>query len=201
MKTPRHELLFKLLIHCVETLVGEKILIGQLQSSWQHPIVGYEEMKPTPPSTLNKHAKFHFTMIGNMMCSFTAASLWRQVNCQETDNEKQTERTQAQGGQNKESEGEGKNKLYNSCCLGTLSGINREATINRDHCKCMFLLQLQGELHTWGCRGSTINHLIFIVPSMLLAMLLETPPKKAAARTAALKEKPTLNRHSSILLY
>lgn len=116
---------------------------------------------------------FHFTGIGNMICSFSAAPLWRQTNCHETDNEKQTGRTQAQGGENKESHGVGKNKLYNRCCLGTLAGTNREAT--NYHYKRVFLLQLQGELHTRGGRGSAINHIIFTVPLMLLAMLQETP--------------------------
>lgn len=89
------------------------------------------------------------------------------------DNAKQTGRTQAQGGKNKESQGVGKNKLYNSWCLGTLTGTNREAT--NYHYKRMFLLQLQGELHTRGGRGSAINHIIVIVPLMLLAVLQETP--------------------------
>lgn len=120
-----------------------------------------------------------------MMCSFTAAPLWRQVNCHETDNEKQTGCTEAQGEQNEESEGVGKNKPCNSCCLERLAGINREAT--NDHSKCMFLSQLQGELHTWGCRGSAVNHLIFIVPSMLLAVLLETPsiPRKSCIKNSS----------------
>lgn len=48
---------------------------------------------------------FHFTVIGNMICSFSAASLWRLTNRHGTDNEKQTGRTEAQGGQNKESQG------------------------------------------------------------------------------------------------
>lgn len=119
------------------------------------------------------------------MCSFTAAPLRRQMSCHETDNEKQTGRTQAQRGQNKESRGLGKNTLYNSCCLGTPAGTNREAT--NYHYKCTFLLQLQGELHTKGCRGSAINHLIFIVPSMLLAMLLEIPsiPSKSCIKNSS----------------
>lgn len=89
------------------------------------------------------------------------------------DNVKQTGRTQMLGGQNKESQGVGKNKLYNVCCLGTLTGTNREAT--NYHYKRMFLLQLQGGLHTRGGRGSAINHIIFIVPLTLLAVLQETP--------------------------
>lgn len=89
------------------------------------------------------------------------------------DNVKQTGHTQTPGGQNKESQGAGKNKLYHVCCLGTLTGTNREAT--NYHYECMFLLQLQGELHTRGGRGSAINHIIFIVPLMLLAVLQETP--------------------------
>lgn len=106
-----------------------------------------------------------------MICSFSAAPLRRQ-NCHEADNE-ETGGTQAQGGRNKESQGVGKNKLYNSCCLGTLAGTNKEAT--NYHYKHMFLLQLQGKLHKRGGGGSAINHTIFIVPSVLLAMLQETP--------------------------
>jgi len=95
------------------------------------------------------------------------------MNCHETDNEKQTRCTQTQQGQNKESQGVGENKPYNSCCLGTLAGTNREAT--NYHYKRMFLLLLQGGLHTRGGRGSAINHIIFIVPLLLLAVLQETP--------------------------
>lgn len=107
-----------------------------------------------------------------MICSFGAAPLRRQKNCHETDNE-ETGGTQAQGGRNKESQGVGKNKLYNSCCLGTLAGTNTEAT--NYHYERMFLLQLQGKLHKRGGGGSAINHMIFIVPSVLLAMPQETP--------------------------
>lgn len=57
MKTLRHEHLFKFLIHHVETLGGEKFLTGQLQSSWQDPIVEHGETKLTRLSTLNKHAE------------------------------------------------------------------------------------------------------------------------------------------------
>lgn len=152
-------------------------------------------------SPLEEHL-FHFTVIGNMMCSSPAAPLWRQENCHETDNENQTGHAQAQEGENNELQGVGKKKLYNSCCLGTLAGTNREAT--NDPCQGMFLLQLQGELHTWGCRGSAINNLIFIVPSMLLAMLLETasfPRKSCIKNKAALQEQPTRNHHNSVLLY
>lgn len=46
---------------------------------------------------------FYFTVICNMICDFSAAPLWRQMNCHETDNEKQKRCTQAQWGENKES--------------------------------------------------------------------------------------------------
>lgn len=61
--------------------------------------------------------------------------------------------------------GSGENKLYNSCCWGTLAGTNREAT--NYHYRPVFLLQLQGELHTRGGRGFAINHITVIVPLML----------------------------------
>lgn len=116
---------------------------------------------------------FHFTGIGNMICSLVQlhcegrrTAMKRTMRSRQDAHRRREERT-------KKSHGVGKNKLYNRCCLGTLAGTNREAT--NYHYKRVFLLQLQRELHTRGGRGSAINHIIFTVPLMLLAMLQETP--------------------------